>query len=53
MDIMGVPTEVPNILKIMVAVISVITVVLMIYLTIKIYKGEARDENAGPKNKGW
>ena len=50
---MEVPTEVPNILKAMVGVISVITVLLMVYLTVKIYKGEARDKNAGPKNKGW
>jgi hypothetical protein len=50
---MEVPTEVPNILKAMVGVISVITFLLMVYLTVKIYKGEARDKNAGPKNKGW
>ena len=50
---MDIPTAVPSILKIMVAVIAVITVLLMVFLTIKIYKGEARDANAGPKNKGW
>lgn len=50
---MEVPTEVPNILKAMVGVISVVTLLLMVYLTVKIYKGEARDKNAGPKNKGW
>lgn len=53
MMIMEVPKEVPFILEVMVAVISVITVVLMVYLTAKIYKGEARNEDAGPKNKGW
>jgi len=50
---MEIPTELPSILKIMVAVISVVTVILMVFLTVKIYKGEARNENAGPKNKGW
>jgi uncharacterized membrane protein len=50
---MEIPTVVPSILKIMVEVISVVTVLLMVFLTIKIYKGEARNENAGPKNKGW
>jgi hypothetical protein len=50
---MHVPTEVPFILKTMVAVISVIAVVLMGWLTIKIYRDDARSENAGPKNKGW
>ena len=50
---MEIPTEVPFILKAMVAVISVITAALMVYLTVKIYKNDARNENAGPKNKGW
>jgi len=50
---MAVPQHVPFILWSMVAVISVITVVLMIYLTVKIYKDDARNEDAGPKNKGW
>ena len=50
---MHVPTEVPNILKAMVGVISVIAVVLMAWLTVKIYRDDARPENAGPKNKGW
>ena len=49
---MEIPTEVPLILKAMVAVISVIAVALMVYLTVKIYKDDARNENAGPKNKG-
>ena len=53
MDVMGVPTAVPFILKAMVAVISVVTVLLMVYLTVKIYKDDARNEDAGPKNKGW
>jgi len=53
MDIMALPTAVPNLLKAMVAVISVVTVILMIYLTVKIYKDDARNEDAGPKNKGW
>ena len=50
---MEVPKEVPFVLEVMVAVISIITVVLMVYLTVKIYKDEARNEDAGPKNKGW
>ena len=50
---MEIPTEVPFILKAMVAVISVITFVLMAILTIKIYRDEARPENKGPKNTGW
>jgi hypothetical protein len=50
---MDIPTEVPYILKTMVAVISVISFVLMAWLTVKIYRDDARPENAGPKNKGW
>ena len=50
---MEVPQHVPFILEAMVAVISVVTIALMIYLTIKIYKDDARNEDAGPKNKGW
>jgi hypothetical protein len=50
---MDIPTEVPFILKAMVAVISVVTFFLMALLTVKIYRDEARPENAGPKNKGW
>ncbi len=53
MVIMEVPKEVPFILEVMVAGISALTVVLMVYLTIKIYKNQARNEDAGPKNKGW
>ena len=48
-----VPTEVPFILKTMVATISAVTFILMVWLTAKIYRDEARPENAGPKNKGW
>jgi hypothetical protein len=50
---MDIPTEVPNILKAMVAIFSAVSFVLMAWLTIKIYRDEARPENAGPKNKGW
>ena len=50
---MDIPTEVPFILKAMVAGISVVTFILMTWLTVKIYRDEARPENAGPKNKGW
>jgi len=50
---LAVPTEVPTILKVMVAVIALISFLLMAWLTVKIYRGEARPENAGPKNKGW
>lgn len=53
MMIMEVPKEVPFVLEVMVAVISIVTILLMVYLTIKIYKNQARDEDAGPKNKGW
>jgi hypothetical protein len=50
---MDIPTEVPFILKAMVAIISAFTFILMAWLTAKIYRDEARPENAGPKNKGW
>ena len=50
---MQIPTEVPSILKAMVAIISAVTFLLMAWLTVKIYRDEARPENAGPKNKGW
>ena len=50
---MDIPTEVPYILKVMVAVISLITFALMAVLTVKIYRDEARPEDKGPKNKGW
>ena len=50
---MEIPTEVPYILKVMVVGVSAITFILMAWLTVKIYRDEARPENAGPKNKGW
>ena len=50
---LDIPTEVPFILKAMVAGISAVTFILMVWLTVKIYRDEARNENAGPKNKGW
>lgn len=53
MMVMEIPKQVPFILDLMIAVISVVTVILMIYLTVKIYKDEARNKDAGPKNKGW
>lgn len=40
-------------LTIWVGAIFVVTVILMVILTVKIYKGEARNLDAGPKNKGW
>jgi len=53
MGVEAVPTAVPFILKVMVAGISLVTFLLMAWLTVKIYRDEARPENAGPKNKGW
>ena len=53
MDPLAIPTAVPNLLKSMVVIISILVTVLLIFLTTKIYKGEARNEDAGPKNKGW
>lgn len=50
---MQVSSVIPHLLDFMVAGISVVTIILMIVLTIKIYNGEARREDAGPKNKGW
>ena len=40
---MDIPTLIPDILKIMVAVIATITIILMGFLVIKIYRDEARD----------
>ena len=40
-------------LKFWVGGVFIVTVILMVILTIKIYKGEARNADAGPKNKGW
>lgn len=51
--VMEVPTEMPFILKAMVAVISAIVFLLMTFLTVKIYRDEARPERTGSKNKGW
>lgn len=51
--VMEVPTEVPFILKAMVAVISAVAFVLMAFLTVKIYRNEARPESKGSKNTGW
>lgn len=53
MEVMAIPTAVPLALKVMVGVIFIVTALLMVLLTVKIYKGEARDENASPKNHGW
>jgi len=50
---MEIPSEIPFVLEVMVAVISIITIFLMLLLTVKIYKGEARIENKNSKNKGW
>jgi hypothetical protein len=46
-------TAIDTFLKIWVGGVFIVTVVLMVILTIKIYKGEARNADAGPKNKGW
>ena len=45
---MDIPTLMPTILKIMVAAVATITVILMTILVIKIYRGEARNENSEP-----
>jgi uncharacterized membrane protein len=50
---MNIPTQIPTILKIMVAVVSIITIILMGILVIKIYRDEARNEDTKPRNKGW
>jgi hypothetical protein len=50
---MELPTEVPFILKAMVAGISAVTFILMVWLTVKIYRDEARTENKGSRNTGW
>jgi hypothetical protein len=52
-EIMAIPTTVPLALKVLVAGTFIVAVLLMVFLTIKIYKGEGRDENASPKNHGW
>jgi hypothetical protein len=48
---MNIPTLIPDILKIMVAVIATITVILMGFLVIKIYRDEARDEDESPESE--
>ena len=50
---MDIPTQIPTILKIMVAVVSVVTIILMGILVVKIYRDEARTEDKKPRNKGW
>lgn len=50
---MEIPTLIPSILKIMLAVVSTVTVILMGFLIVKIYRDEARNDDAGPKNTGW
>ena len=50
---MEIPTEIPNILTIMLAIVSTVTVILMGILIVKIYRDEARNDDAGPKNTGW
>ena len=50
---MEIPTEVPFILKAMVAGISAVTFILMAWLTIKIYRDEARNVNKGSRKSGW
>jgi hypothetical protein len=50
---MDIPTHMPTILKIMMVVVSIITVILMGILIVKIYRDEARNDDAGPKNTGW
>ena len=53
MEVLAIPTLVPFALKVMVTVIFTVAVLLMVFLTVKIYKGEARNEDASPKNNGW
>jgi len=47
---MNIPTLVPDILKIMVVVISTITIILMGFLVIKIYRDEAREKDEDPES---
>jgi hypothetical protein len=47
---MNIPTLIPDILKIMVAVISTITIILMGFLVIKIYRDEAREKDEDPES---
>jgi hypothetical protein len=50
---MDIPTEVPTFLKIMVSVVSIVTLILMGWLVVRIYRNEARNEDDTPRNKGW
>ena len=52
-EVLAIPTAVSFGLKVMVAVVFVLALLLMAWLTVKIYKNEARNEDAGPKNTGW
>ncbi len=49
--VMNIPTEIPNILKIWVAVVAALTIILMGFLVIKIYRDEARIEDESPESK--
>jgi len=46
---MDIPTLIPTILKIMVAVISIVTIILMAALVIKIYRDEPHREDQEPQ----
>ena len=48
---LGIPTLIPDILKIMVTVVAILTLILMGILVIKIYRDEARDEEEPPDAK--
>lgn len=45
--------DIALLLKIMVTAIMTIAVLLMVLLTVKIYRNEARLEDKNPKNTGW
>ena len=45
--------DIPLLLKIMVGTISITAVILMGWLTIKIYRNQARPENRDRKKTGW
>ena len=42
---MDIPTFIPTVLKIMMAVVATVTVILMGYLVVKIYRDEPHHEN--------
>jgi hypothetical protein len=46
---MDIPTLIPTILKIMIAVIATVTIILMGLLVIKIYRDEPHHEDQEPK----